>query len=88
MRMRDNIQYMMARMEKELEKIMNLKRPRPDEAAELLYDLMEEYPDLTDDQLFTKFRLMLRRGDHRYHDKIVERRGRKSTFERGMVKGG
>jgi hypothetical protein len=80
-------EYYMARMEDELQKIMNLKRPELWEAAELLYDLFEEYPDLSDDQIFTKFRLLLRRGSHKFYDKIKERRGRKSTFERGMVGG-
>lgn len=83
--MRTEDKYLLIRMVKELDKIMNLKRPSYDDAADLLYDLMEEYPDISDDKLFNKFLMILRRGDHKYKDKIVERRGRKSTFERGMV---
>lgn len=79
--------YYMARMEEEMQKIMNLKRPQHHEAAEILFDLMEEYPDLSDDAIFLKFRLVLRRGHHKFSKEIKERRGRKSTFELGKVKG-
>jgi hypothetical protein len=77
----------MARMEEEMQKIMTLKRPQMWEAAEILYDIMEEYPDLSDDAIFLKFRLVLRRGHHKFSDEIKARRGRKSTFELGKVKG-
>ena len=80
-------EYYMIRMEEEMQKIMNLKRPQMWEAAEILYDLMEEYPDISDDALFLKFRLVLRRGHHKFEKAIKERRGRKSTFELGKVKG-
>ena len=78
-------EYYMARMQEEMEKIMNLKRPQMHEAADLLYDLFEEFPELSDDKIFLKFRLILRRGHHKYSTKIKERRGRKSSFELGKV---
>ena len=80
-------EYYMARMQEEMNKIMVLKQPTFGEAAEILHDLMEEYPDISDDDLFLKFRLILRRGHHKFEKAIKERRGRKSTFEQGKVKG-
>ena len=78
-------EYLVARMQLELEKIMLLKQPTYEQCLDLLGDLIVEYPDISDDKLFLKFRLLLRRGKHKYSEDIKARAGRKSSFELGKV---
>jgi predicted nucleotidyltransferase len=86
-KMTNREEILIMRMHGELKKIIRLKQPSEAQALEILYDIYLENEEKTNDEILKLFVDVLRRGAHKYKKDVRERPGRKSTFERGLVKG-